>query len=290
MSRKVGSAVIFAVFFIVVFLHFTSQSYFQETTQWHHLFLKFLLIPVIFAAFMWGWRGGLLLGALSAGAALVDLVRWTDPGHTLFYDKIAEMFLFVALGPMIGYLVERERLWRDRNYHAETQAKKAYRKSILDPLTHAFNRRFMEKILRTFWRSAQEDNKTFSLLMLDLNHFKKINDEHGHPAGDRVLRSTVETIFNHTRKNDFVCRYGGDEFLVILPGCNQKNALSLAKRLRYEFSKLTFSHLRSPFKADFSIGILEYRKDIPDMTAMMQQLDVALYQAKREESQIVLAS
>lgn len=290
MPRKAVIITVISVFFIFAFLHFTSQVFFHPTDPWHGLFVKFLFIPIILAGFLWGWRGGLVVGSLSAGISLGDLISWCPPGHPLFYDKIVEIFLFLSIGTLVGWLVERERLFRDRSFRAESQARKAYRKSILDPLTHAFNRRFMEKILRTFWRAAREENKSFSLLMMDLNNFKKINDEHGHPAGDRVLRSTVETIRNHVRKDDFVCRYGGDEFLIILPGCNQKQALALAKRLRHEFSKLTFSHLRSPFKADFSIGILEYRQEIPDMTAMMQQLDDALYQAKREGSQIVLAS
>jgi diguanylate cyclase (GGDEF)-like protein len=290
MPRKAIITIVFSTFLIFAIFHFTSQFYFHSPEPWLGLFVKFLFIPVILAGFLWGWRGGLLLGLFSAGVSLSDVMRWGSPGHPLFYDKMVEIFLLLSVGTMVGLLVDRERRFRDRSYRAETQAKKAYRKSILDPLTHAFNRRFMEKILRTFWRAAREENKSFSLLMMDLNHFKKINDEHGHPAGDRVLRSTVETVRNHVRKDDFVCRYGGDEFLIILPDCNQKQALALAKRLRHEFSKLTFSHLRSPFKADFSIGILEYRKEIPDMTAMMQQLDDALYQAKREASQIVLAS
>jgi diguanylate cyclase (GGDEF)-like protein len=172
---------------------------------------------------------------------------------------------------------------------AERRAEERYRKSIMDPLTHAYNRNFMQKMLQSHFEDAQQHGHVFSLLMLDLNHFKTINDRHGHPAGDRVLQSTVQTIVNQVRKTDLICRFGGDEFLVILPNCKENQAVDLALRLRHEMAKVTFSNVRGPFKADFSIGVVGFRKEYESLAKMLSKLDEALVRAKRDESCVAKA-
>lgn len=288
MSRTISIAVIFATFVFFTLAHFSCQIFFPAA-EFHNIFVKFLFIPIILAAYRWGWKGGLVVGGLAALVALSDLLRWCGPGHPDYYGKWAEMGLFVIIGVLLGALVDSRQEARQGRFTAERRAESNYQKSILDPLTHAYNRAFMHKMLQSHFDDALQHGHTFSLLMLDLNHFKNINDRHGHPAGDRVLQSTVQTIVNQVRKTDLICRYGGDEFMVILPNCKENQALDLALRLRHEMAKVVFSNVKGPFKADFSIGVVGFRKEFQTLSKMLAKLDEALYRAKREESCVAKA-
>jgi diguanylate cyclase (GGDEF)-like protein len=289
MSRTSSVAIIFGTFFLFTLAHFSSQYFFLAPTQWHDVFVKFLFIPVVLAAYAWGLRGGLWLGSLAAVVEISDLSRWCGPNHPEFYGKIAEIFLFVGVGCLLGRLRDIRERAPSAQIRDERRAEDRYRKSIMDPLTHAYNRNFMQKMLQSHFEDAQQHGHIFSLLMLDLNRFKTINDRHGHPAGDRVLQSTVQTIVNQVRKTDLICRFGGDEFLVILPNCKENQAVDLALRLRHEMAKVTFSNVRGPFKADFSVGVVGFRKEYESLTKMLAKLDEVLNRAKREESCVAKA-
>lgn len=289
MSRKVGLGLVFGLFAIFALAHLGFQIFLYADPRWSNVFVQFLFIPVILAAYFWGLRGGLLLGTLSALISLNDIWRWCTPSHPGFYEKVGELILFVLVGGILGALVDSRSEARQAQRGAERRAQENYRKSILDPLTHAYNRNFMTKMLQTHFDDALQHGHHFSLLMLDLNGFKAINDRHGHPAGDRVLRSTVQTICNQVRKTDLICRLGGDEFMVILPNCKENQAMDLALRLRHEMAKVTFSNVKGPFKADFSIGVVAFRKEFQNLAQMLEKLDEALYRAKREESCVAKA-
>jgi diguanylate cyclase (GGDEF)-like protein len=211
--------------------------------------------------------------------------------RTLIFLILFEVFAFVvAMGMAYRWGLRRgRRQMGPVGFHGERRAEDHYKKSILDPLTHAYNRNFMQKMLQTHFEDAVQHGHQFSLLMLDLNRFKTINDRHGHPAGDRVLQSTVQTIVNQVRKTDLICRFGGDEFLVILPNCKENQAVDLALRLRHEMAKVTFSNVKGPFKADFSIGVVGFRKEYESLAKMLVKLDEALDRAKKEESCVAKA-
>jgi len=225
-----------------------------------------------------------------ASVNVTELLRWWKPENPSNYNLVAEPILFVSLGLLVGFLADSERRAKYERNLAEERAKQEFQKAIQDPLTLAYNRRHLDKTLADFWKMAQEGGAPFSLLMIDLNNFKIVNDRFGHAMGDRVLQSTVQNIFNNTRKTDMVFRYGGDEFLLLLPMTRGEFALNLANRLREEFAKLTFrSSNRETFKADFSIGVIEYRPDFSSLHEMFLKLDEALYRAKKEVGKIALA-
>ncbi|MFO1463215.1 MAG: GGDEF domain-containing protein [bacterium] len=272
------------------FLHYSCQLYLVEHTKLHNVFLTFFYIPILLSAFWWGLRGGLTTALICASVNLVELLRWWNPDNPTNYNLIAEPILFVVLGTMLGLLVDSERHHKHERKLAEERAQQEFQKAIQDPLTLAYNRRHLDKTLEEFWNMAREGGAPFSLLMIDLNNFKIINDRFGHAIGDRVLQSTVQNVFNNTRKTDMVFRYGGDEFLLLLPMTRGEIALNLANRLREEFSKLTFhGGDRETFKADFSIGVIEYRPDFASLHEMFVKLDEALYRAKKEVGRIALA-
>ena len=99
--------------------------------------------------------------------------------------------------------------------------------ALRDPLTGVFNRRFLAETLARETARARRDSRAYAVVILDLDHFKQVNDTHGHEAGDRVLVAAAELLRSHTREGDLVCRYGGEEFVVLMPGAS---AVSAARR------------------------------------------------------------
>jgi diguanylate cyclase (GGDEF)-like protein len=126
-----------------------------------------------------------------------------------------------------------------------------------DPLTGLPNRRSFMKILKLERNRANRINKPFTLLMADIDHFKKINDLYGHNAGDKVLIKVSKELVKSIRKSDIVSRWGGDEFLMLLPETNQQGGVDLANKLINLFRKKMFRHLGNKINLAISIGVFE---------------------------------
>ncbi len=202
---------------------------------------------------------------------------------------MAPRLLFTGIGFLLGWMLKSDNACRIEKSRAEQKAEREFRRANIDPLTKAFNRRYMEAVLKEWWERAVEGRDSFSLLMIDLNRFKFINDHYGHPMGDRVLQAAAQTILNQTRPTDFLFRYGGDEFLILLPQTDSNRGLRLAKKLREEMNKLTFQGPnQTPFKADFSTGIIGYSSKMRSLQEMLDKLDHSLYLAKREPNHLRL--
>jgi two-component system cell cycle response regulator len=104
--------------------------------------------------------------------------------------------------------------------------------AILDPLTGLHNRRYMASHLATLFEDASERGKPLSVLLIDIDHFKAVNDSYGHDAGDAVLREFATRIRRNTRGIDLACRLGGEEFVVVMPDCDLAKAYQVGERLR----------------------------------------------------------
>ncbi len=149
-----------------------------------------------------------------------------------------------------------------------------------DPLTKTLNRRFLPSILGREIAIANESDKPFSLLMIDIDHFKQINDSWGHPAGDSVLSQVAEVILDACRLSDFVFRYGGEEFLVALVETDDA-AYRAAERIRTAVERRSFlAPDNSPLPVTASIGIATFDGH-PDFNRLIQSADQALYRAKK---------
>lgn len=197
------------------------------------------------------------------------------------------ILLFTGIGFLLGWILKSDNACRVEKIQVEQRAEREFRRAMVDPLTKAFNRRYMESVLKEWWDRSSQGPDSFSLLMIDLNQFKFINDHYGHHLGDRVLQETAQTLLSQTRPTDFLFRYGGDEFLILLPRTGFDRAIVLAKRLREEMEKLTFQGPdQTSFKADFSAGIIEYSPKMKSLGALLDQLDQSLYQAKREPTHL----
>ena len=153
--------------------------------------------------------------------------------------------------------------------------------SIRDALSGLFNRRFMEVALERELHRASRRNVPLAVLMLDIDHFKMFNDSFGHEAGDAVLRDVAECFNRSVRSEDVVCRYGGEEFVIILPEMSEKLALERAEHIRQAVSNLHV-HFKgqSVRKISISVGIAMYPNHAKNSNDLIRLADNALYEAK----------
>jgi len=160
--------------------------------------------------------------------------------------------------------------------------KKLEANSLLDPLTQVYNKKgilnFLEKFLANFVRYKKEP---FSVLMLDIDYFKKINDTYGHLAGDFVLKEFVKIIRDKIRSSDILGRFGGEEFVVILPNTKVSGALKLAQRIKDEVENHLFEYGKDKIKFTTSIGITSVSLN-DSVESLLERVDEALYDAKKK--------
>jgi diguanylate cyclase (GGDEF)-like protein/PAS domain S-box-containing protein len=155
--------------------------------------------------------------------------------------------------------------------------------STKDPLTGLYNRRYLQEMLEREIRRAIRAEQALGILMLHLDHFKNFNDTYGHEAGDSVLRETGAFLVRSIRAEDFVCRYGGEEFVVILPTADIRAAAGRAERIRSKLRDLVVMHDgRSLGLITVSIGVAALPNHGTNEKDLLQAADAALYRAKRE--------
>ena len=151
--------------------------------------------------------------------------------------------------------------------------------SLRDPLTGLYNRRYMEDTLERYLSLSERTGEATSAIMLDLDHFKLLNDKHGHAKGDAVLRDVASQLVGALRPSDVVCRYGGEEILALLPSCDLEAAADRAETLRRKVEVLGEVH-DTKISASFGVACVpETSNGASDLIAMA---DAALYRAKRE--------
>ena len=162
----------------------------------------------------------------------------------------------------------------------EHYQKKLFESALRDGLTSTFNRRYFVDRLQSEIRFAVRHEKALALLFVDIDHFKKINDEHGHLAGDQVLAGVARVMTSTIRAEDVLARYGGEEFAVICREIEADGALALGERLRLAVEQHRFEHAGKVIPVTVSIGIAAGRK-VEDAQAFIAAADAAMYEAKR---------
>lgn len=150
----------------------------------------------------------------------------------------------------------------------------------LDPLTGIANRRRLEDRAREEVERARRFNRPLSLMIMDLDHFKGVNDRHGHPFGDKVLRTLADVGRANLRQTDLFARVGGEEFVVLMPETTPDTAAHIAERLRSQLSATQVTEEGVTTTVTLSIGISAYGPDAQTVEALMAQADRALYAAK----------
>jgi len=164
--------------------------------------------------------------------------------------------------------------------------------SIRDSLTGLYNRRYLEEILEREIRRCTRARQHLGILLIDLDHFKNFNDAFGHDAGDAVLRETGLSLTKCIRAEDFVCRYGGEEFVVILPTANLEAAQARAESLRTKIRELTILYQgKSMGMITISAGVAVFPDHGTTPRELMAAADAALYEAKGNgRDQVIAAS
>jgi diguanylate cyclase (GGDEF)-like protein len=152
--------------------------------------------------------------------------------------------------------------------------------SIIDPLTQLYNRRYMDEVLKRELARSSCSGTPVSVLVIDLDHFKRINDTCGHEAGDAILRKVALTLRESIRSCDAACRMGGEEMVVLLPECGIENALKRADAIRLAIAAGDVLHDGQRIGATASIGVASYPQHGNNMQLLVHAADLALYEAK----------
>ena len=184
------------------------------------------------------------------------------------------VFTYASLMPVIatsGFLLMcGERLNKDLG-----------RLATLDPLTGVYNRRTMAELAHKAIAASRRHGRALSLLILDIDHFKRINDQFGHEAGDLALSRVVELVQGELRQSDIFARLGGEEFVAILPDADENAALALAERVRQRLFDAGFAISGWPVSLHASIGVGTLGPKISDLETLLRYTDRAMYAAKR---------
>ncbi|WP_052507103.1 GGDEF domain-containing protein [Desulfonatronovibrio magnus] len=155
--------------------------------------------------------------------------------------------------------------------------------SMRDPLTHCQNRRFLDEYMQQYEPLCIRENKTIGFLMADLDYFKQVNDHHGHQAGDMMLKQVVSIIKEGIRSSDLLIRYGGEEFLILLPQVEPDMSEAVAEKIRAKIEQYEFDIGDGKrIKKTISLGVAEFPHDADSMYKAIKFSDVALYEAKKK--------
>ena len=161
-------------------------------------------------------------------------------------------------------------------YHEEI-----YRLMTVDGLTDVYNKRYFTEELEKEISRSRRYERVFSLVLFDIDHFKQVNDNYGHLAGDSILRQLAELIRSRIRRDDSLARIGGEEFAILLPEVGCKGATELAEKLRRLVEEKVFVFEGLRLNVTISLGVADWNPKIADVQALIKAADEKLYEAKR---------
>lgn len=225
--------------------------------------MALLALPALLLGTMLAWRTGQQLADLSHPLEM-HLTNAGNRSMLLSYLVGAALFSFSFTALLVARLVDRLR-----------------RLSLEDPLTGLLNRRALESELEREWRRALRGHGAFAVLALDLDHFKRVNDEHGHAGGDRVLREVAQRLRDTLRKTDVAARTGGEEFVVLVPGADAAAARAMAERLRENIARQPIAVAAGAVRITTSVGVALAGAADAAPERPLERADAALYAAKR---------
>jgi diguanylate cyclase (GGDEF)-like protein len=187
----------------------------------------------------------------------------TSPRAAAFSDGDVELLKFIATTMALD--IDNARLRR---------------LSVTDPLTEAYNREFLQQRLPQAIEHSDRRDEPLSVAMIDVDHFKAVNDDHGHTTGDRVLAEVAQRLRGAIRGGDLLVRYGGEEFLVLLPGADAAKASEIAERMRVKLEDDPIDVGGARIEVRISVGVAEHRRGQDTGDKLMRRADTALYAAK----------
>ncbi len=213
-------------------------------------------------------RGSLVVPVVADGQAVgcVQLISAEPNVYTTDQlEHVGRLISLASVGVRNAVIHSRTRLMADT-----------------DSLTGLLSPRAYHERLESEFRKAQAARKSLSLLIIDLDNFKQVNDGHGHQAGDELLRRVGALLRQQARRNDVCCRYGGDEFIIVMPETIKSEAAVVADRIRRSVEDIAFTSGNSHVQITVSIGAASYPQDVTDKQALIKAADDALYAAKED--------
>ncbi|MEB3279512.1 MAG: GGDEF domain-containing protein [Lyngbya sp.] len=196
-----------------------------------------------------------------------NFVNTTTLGSTFAFDYLRNAGFIMMIG---------QRLYQDLNNFANN-----------DFLTNTLNRRAMQKYLKQEVSKSNRHHRKFSLILLDIDHFKLINDTYGHEGGDLVLKHISDRLRDNLRSYDFLSRWGGEEFLILLPETSLNEAVDVAERLRVAVENQPAANGSIPYTISLGVGTWERKNK--SIEELIMAVDEALYQAKKQGRNRVFA-
>ncbi|QNK01882.1 GGDEF domain-containing protein [Dyella telluris] len=226
--------------------------------------------------FLVAWLPQVLLTVVRVSQVLLslDLPRWLE------YSMPAAMaFCSVVVTIGLADLSLRARRERDMAHHLADH----------DALTGVLNRRALVRRLHDAMAQARPLHQPLALIFLDMDHFKSVNDRHGHQTGDACLRAVAEAIADELRPSDSLGRYGGEEFVAMLPGTTQDNAMAVAERIRHSIEVLQVHARGNTLQTTVSMGVSSLLGPLDTVDDLIARADAALYRAKTQGRNCVVA-
>jgi diguanylate cyclase len=154
----------------------------------------------------------------------------------------------------------------------------------LDPLTDLFNRRSLERALKEFFTLCKQSKMSFSLVLIDLDDFKYVNDNYGHHVGDLVLAKVAKVLRTNMRAKDIVGRWGGDEFVAIMPNTDLENAKKVLERIKSQLEKMEILAEGKRFKVSISAGVVQCGENFQSWLDMVKEADRVMYEDKKKKA------
>lgn len=261
-----------------------SLAAFQNMAELNSTLILSLMIPlVVLSSIFFGFAGTLIPVGITTLTMILLSSRFPEeairqsPLGILYLDIV--VLWIITLTGLIVSTAYREGLQHIKNQWLTTH----------DGLTGLHNRRYLEQVLQEQCFGIRQHDDDFSLLFLDLNKFKDVNDTAGHLVGDACLAYVAELMEKSTRLSDTLARWGGDEFIILLKDCPPKTALEIANKINQQLMDNPFVHHHHTFSLSFSIGLTSFiQGDTP--TQMIERADKASYQAKNSNERVVMSS
>lgn len=215
-----------------------------------------------------------------AGAGTIDGIslyghKFVMEGYILPYTTLS-LCVFVVF--IVRHQIKRERTLMSRNTGLKQEVSQAMERATRDNLTKCYNRNKLEVVLAEEILRHEKEEEPFSLLMLDIDFFKRVNDTYGHEVGDEVLAGFAEVIRNNIKKKDLFVRWGGEEFIILFQHCTGDETMHIAERLR---SKVETTQIRDKLAITCSIGVASWHGASDSAVQILKRVDDALYMAKR---------
>ncbi len=271
--------ILWAIFWVMLLTYYLNEA--------RPAALMLALLIINFGAFRLNLSqlAGLSSVAISAYVVVIYFLHRNHPDLLVLQIELFVLAGFAAAlfgTTLVGHemFALRKRIV-ERNQRLEEALEQVNRLAVLDELTGAYNRRYLLEVMAKQKALADRGNYSFSICFFDLDHFKKINDDLGHAAGDEVLKRVSAITQRIIRDSDYLSRYGGEEFVLVLVATIADMAEIVAERIRATFEGERFREIDPNLRVTISVGVTEFRRN-ESLDATLARADEAMYEAKRK--------